>query len=199
MTVGDRASHTPAQGRKIKRKRGASVGEQLEAGSRRPSAPPSEATGPAPALPGTLGPQPSLASRSNNVGRKTWFDMRPSQAPPPRTQRALSESLFVPQDEDDPWEPIPDELDEDEGETVQWDGSRPQVSYSSTLNLNSRGTAVENGESNVVQQTGGTIDRLTAMDRPEEEPPSSNASGLAPTQRLSDAQKMGIFFGGNSN
>ena len=123
MTVGERGN----PGQKVKRQGRARAKEPttkpLEAGSRRASAAPSE---PPPervvAAPNPT-PQPSVARA--NVQRRSYFEMRPSQMPPP--SRIISDSLFVgQQDEEDEWEPVRDEEDEEDAR-LEWDGTDRQV------------------------------------------------------------------------
>lgn len=119
MTVGERGN----PGQKMRRQRGGkkSAARELEAASRRGSAPSSEraASVPQPT------PQPSVARPS--VQRKGYFEMRPSQAPPPPS-RLMSDSLFVGGDDDDEWAPVRDDEEEEEDARLEWDGTDRQVS-----------------------------------------------------------------------
>lgn len=119
MTVGERGA--PAQ--KPKKTRANAKGAarpQLEETATRPNshAPtPSRPTAPIPSQP-RLNPMPSLRPPIE----------RPSQRPPPATLE--SESLFVPQDNDEQWEPVnvdEDDAEEDNGR-LGWDTSRDMVS-----------------------------------------------------------------------
>lgn len=116
MTVGERGN----PGQKMTRQK-KSAAPELEAASRRGSAPPSEraASVPRPT------PQPSVARPS--VQRRGYFEMRPSQAPPPPS-RLMSDSLFVGGDDDDDWAPVRDDEEEEEDARLEWDGTDRQVS-----------------------------------------------------------------------
>lgn len=119
MTVGERGN----PGQKMRRQRDGkkNAGPELEAASRRGSAPPSERAASVP----QQTPQPSVARPS--VQRKGYFEMRPSQAPPPPS-RLMSDSLFVGGD-DDEWAPVrDDEEEEEEDARLEWDGTDRQVS-----------------------------------------------------------------------
>ena len=124
MTVGERGN----PGQKVRRQGRARAKEpvtkQLDAGSRRASAAPSEPPPDRVPAPNPT-PQPSVARA--NVQRRSYFEMRPSQMPPP--SRIMSDSLFVGnQDEDEEWAPVRDEDDEEDAR-LEWDGTDRQVCF----------------------------------------------------------------------
>ncbi|KAH6849860.1 Rad9-domain-containing protein [Chaetomium sp. MPI-CAGE-AT-0009] len=98
------------------------------------------------------------------------FEMRPSPMPPPAT--AQSESLFVDQGEDDEqWEPVnPDEEEEEETGRLEWNATNEP--NPSTLRVGSY---------------------LSRQVETQEAPPDRLASGLEPTQRLSEVRRFGLF------
>ncbi|MBE3049468.1 hypothetical protein IMZ48_44615 [Candidatus Bathyarchaeota archaeon] len=161
MTVGERGN----PGQKMRRQRGAkrSVAPELEAASRRGSAPPSERA----ASVGRPTPQPSVARPS--VQKRGYFEMRPSQAPPPPS-RMMSDSLFVAGD-DDEWAPVrDDEEEEEEDARLEWDGTDRNVSLEasggasccSAANLLSRRTNLTKTER---RQVRGSIPPLRVRTR----------------------------------
>lgn len=117
MTVGERG----APGRKAKKTRADAKGPQLEETVTRAT---SHAPTPAPPVaPVTSQPRlnPMLSLRAPVE--------RPSQRPPPATLE--SESLFVPQDNDEQWEPVNlEDGDEEENVRLGWDTSGDLVSNS---------------------------------------------------------------------
>ncbi|KAK4123551.1 cell cycle checkpoint [Parathielavia appendiculata] len=102
--------------------------------------------------------------------RQPAFEIRPSPMPPPMTAR--SDSLFVDQAEDDEqWEPVnPDEEEEEENGRLEWN------------------TTNEPNPSSL--RIGSYLSRQT---EPQEGPPERLASGLEPTQRLSEVRRFGLF------
>ncbi|WDK15120.1 hypothetical protein CGRA01v4_06401 [Colletotrichum graminicola] len=129
MTVGERGN--PAQKTKKGKANAANAAprQQLEAASRRHSAAPSEIPQPVEQpLAQSMPPPPPAASAAKSAvaARTSLFDLRPSQRPPPATNR--SEGLFV--DNDYEWEPVRDEEDEDaeENARLEWDHSNQPVS-----------------------------------------------------------------------
>lgn len=81
-------------------------------------------------------PQPSEPARNQKakapiprppVPRPSQFEIRPLPNQPPSTLR--SESMFLPQDDDQQWEPVNPDDDEDEGENarLEWDASMDPV------------------------------------------------------------------------
>lgn len=81
---------------------------------------------PATIIPREQAPRDHPARQS--IRRQTQFEIRPTQMPPPPTFR--SESLFVPQEDDDrQWEPVNPEDDEDDGDNarLEWDASNQPV------------------------------------------------------------------------
>lgn len=120
MTVGERG----APGQKAKKTRGnlkESAGPQLEAGASRAN---SRAPGPG-TQPGSTTPQ----FRPNPIPSLRPTMERPSQRPPPATLD--SEPLFVPQDNDEQWEPVNADEDGEEEDNARlgWDASGNLVRY----------------------------------------------------------------------
>jgi cell cycle checkpoint control protein RAD9A len=72
--------------------------------------------------------QPAPKQKTPVRPRQSQFEIRPPPLPPPSTLR--SESLFVPQgDNDTQWEPMnPDEDEEGDVARLEWDASNNQVS-----------------------------------------------------------------------
>lgn len=118
MTVGERG--TPGQkGRKTRTNAKGAAGPQLEETATR-----ANSHAPAPVPP--TAPKTSQ-SRPNPMPSLRPPIERPSQRPPPATLE--SESLFVPQDNDEQWEPVNvDEDDEEENGRLGWDTSVNPVS-----------------------------------------------------------------------
>jgi len=103
-----------------------------------------------------------------SLQRHSHFEIRPPPIPPSTLRSA---SLFVPQDEDNQWEPVNAE-DEDEGEQarLEWDASnQPDPA---TLHI---------------------VNRYDPPSEPQPEPPGGFPSGLEPTQQLSEVRKFGLF------
>ncbi|ROT42064.1 hypothetical protein SODALDRAFT_6309 [Sodiomyces alkalinus F11] len=185
MTVGERTANPPH-----KTKRGKSVNstkgprqQQLEAASRRQSAAPSEQLQGAPQpqasghaqsrLGGAQPPPPQhpMLSAGSNVGRMSAFDLRPSQRPaPPPTMR--SEGLFV---DDYQWEPVHEDDEEtEENARLEWDQSVQTAEPTSRMDR-TMSDADETNEANADATQASSV-------------------GLEPTQRLSEVERMGLFF-----
>ncbi|KAI0393117.1 Rad9-domain-containing protein [Xylariaceae sp. FL0594] len=164
MTVGERG----AIGQKTKKARANTRGAaaaQLEATTSRAT---SHARTPAPQ------PVPTKQEpRPNPIPSLRPTLERPSQRPPPATFE--SESLFVPQDNDEQWEPVNVGEEEEEEENVRlgWDASIDRSVTSMNV-----GTIM--GKQSV-SQPGGEADF------------SASLTQLEPTQRLSQVRKFGIF------
>lgn len=128
--------------------------------------------------------------RRPNPPRSSQFDIRAPLQQPPSTLK--SDSLFLPQPEDDDeqWEPMnPDEDDEDdENARLEWDaGSGPvstlvrsctpctdeRSSQASTMRINDRFTNTQGNAAN--------------------NPRDDFAAALEPTQRLADVRKFALF------
>ncbi|CAJ2506762.1 Uu.00g079480.m01.CDS01 [Anthostomella pinea] len=164
MTVGERG----APGQKGKKTRGgakAPTGPQLEATTSR-----ANSHAPTPAPQPTPQPQPRRQDQMPSLRPPIT---RPTQRPPPATLE--SESLFVPQDNDDQWAPVGDNEDEDEEENdrLGWDASGdPEPSAMKMRSMMSNPSGV----------------------RPRiEDGTNDNPSQFEPTQRLSDVRKFGLF------
>ncbi|KAJ2980952.1 hypothetical protein NUW58_g6810 [Xylaria curta] len=165
MTVGERG----LSGQKTKKARAnakGTTGPQLEETVTRANSHP-----PTPAPPAVPIP---LQSRPNPIPSLRPPIERPSQRPPPATLE--SESLFVPQDNDEQWEPVNvDEDDEgEENARLGWDTSGDMSI--SAMNI-----------------------RTVMSNQPRASQPSiANESDpyltqLEPTQRLSQVRKFGLF------
>ncbi|KAI8626099.1 Rad9-domain-containing protein [Xylariaceae sp. FL1651] len=163
MTVGERG----APGQKSKKTRAsakAPAGPQLEAAASRTN---SHAPTPAPQAPpitpqSRLDPMPSLRPPVE----------RAFPRPPPATLE--SESLFVPQENDEEWEPVNvDEDEEEENARLGWDASGDP--NPSAMNMR---TMMSNQSS--------------AQPKVHDEPDYS-VTQLDPTQRLSQVRKFGLF------
>ncbi|KAI3343282.1 Rad9-domain-containing protein [Ustulina deusta] len=165
MTVGERG----VSGQKTKKTRANAkgpAGPQLESTvSRADSHTPAPVQPPAPRTPQSRpNPMPSLRPPIE----------RPSQRPPPATLE--SESLFVPQDNDEQWEPVnvDEEEEEEENARLGWDASgNPNPAA-----VNMR-TVMGNQPS--APQPGRDV---------ESDP---DLTQLEPTQRLSQVRKFGLF------
>ncbi|KAK4146152.1 uncharacterized protein C8A04DRAFT_35142 [Dichotomopilus funicola] len=163
MTVGEKDALT----QKHKNPRGGvakvTPAPQLDAASHRGS---SVTGGNQPEPPALRPPQHKTPIRT----RHPAFEMRPSPVPPPATTR--SDSLFVDQDEnDEQWEPVnPDEEEEEDTGRLEWNAT--DEPNPSTLRIGS-----------YVSKPAET----------EEAPPERLASGLEPTQRLSEVRRFGLF------
>ncbi|KAI1188328.1 Rad9-domain-containing protein [Nemania serpens] len=164
MTVGERG--TPGQkGRKTRTNAKGAAGPQLEETATR-----ANSHAPAPVPP--TAPKTSQ-SRPNPMPSLRPPIERPSQRPPPATLE--SESLFVPQDNDEQWEPVNvDEDDEEENGRLGWDTS---------VNPNPSGMNMRTVMGN--QQSGPqpSIDDGYSPDLTQ----------LEPTQRLSQVRRFGLF------
>ncbi|TGJ88409.1 hypothetical protein E0Z10_g306 [Xylaria hypoxylon] len=156
-------------GQKTKKTRGNTKGPakpQLEETvSRADSHAPTPAPAPAPITP---------QSRVNRILSLRPPIERPSQRPPPATLE--SESLFVPQDNDEQWEPVNVDEDEEEEENARlgWDTSNNP--NPSAMNMR---TVMGN------QPSAPQPSRDNESD--------SDLTQLEPTQRLSQARKFGLF------
>ncbi|KAI0103858.1 Rad9-domain-containing protein [Nemania sp. FL0031] len=165
MTVGERG----APGQKTKRARAngkGATGPQLEETGTRPN---SHAPTPAP----PMAPMRSQPHPKPIPSLRPPIE-RPSQRPPPATLQ--SESLFVPQDNDEQWEPVnvDEDGEEEDNGRLGWDTSRDI----DKPNVNMR-TLMANQQS----APQPSINRGSSPDFTE----------LEPTQRLSQARKFGLF------
>ncbi|KAI1170158.1 Rad9-domain-containing protein [Nemania sp. FL0916] len=165
MTVGERGT----SGNKVKKTRANAkgvAGPRLEETTTRPN---SHAPTPAP-------PTVPIKSQSrpNPMPSLRPPIERPSQRPPPATLE--SESLFVPQDNDEQWEPVNVDEDEDEQENgrLGWDTS---------------------GEPNPSAMNMRTVmgNQQSAPQPSADHEPSPYPSQLEPTQRLSQVRRFGLF------
>ncbi|KAI1393343.1 Rad9-domain-containing protein [Hypoxylon trugodes] len=170
MTVGDRG----APGQKAKKARGSAKGPkppQLEAATSRAA---SHAPTPAPQLP----PPKSQALRPDPVPslRPSISINRPSQRPPPATFE--SESLFVPQDDEQQWEPVNVGEDEDgeENARLEWDVSG---------DFHAPATSMRSIAANQGAEEGRPENPAIAEDL--------SLSHIDPTQPLTQARKFGLF------
>ncbi|KAK6086526.1 hypothetical protein SCUP515_00092 [Seiridium cupressi] len=181
MTVGDRGA-SAQKGKKGKANTKGPKPPQLEAAA-------SRATSHAPTPP--MQPQPARQERPMLSLRPS--NTRPSQrAPPPAFDD--DDSLFVPQENDNQWEPVNlNEDEEEENARLEWNASAQPVSSSPSKQsyhdfnhgqnpsaLNIRSAMSGQPASNigtVSQEHGGTPD------------PSS----FEPTQRLAEVRKYGLF------
>ncbi|KAK4241866.1 hypothetical protein C8A03DRAFT_11885 [Achaetomium macrosporum] len=103
--------------------------------------------------------------------RQSAFEIRPQPMPPPTTAR--SDSLFVDQAEDDEqWEPINPDADEEEEETARLEWNITNEPNPSSIRIGSY---------------------LSRQAEPQDVPPDRLASGLEPTQRLSEVRRFGLF------
>ncbi|KXX75252.1 DNA repair protein rad9 [Madurella mycetomatis] len=103
--------------------------------------------------------------------RQTAFEIRPQPMPSPATDR--SESLFVNQaDDDEQWEPVDTNEDEEEGENAR-------LEWNATNEPNPSALRIGSYLSRPAEAQDGRPDRL--------------ASGLDPTQRLSEVRRFGLF------
>jgi len=173
MTVGEKTP-TRQQTRQVRGKRAEEVRPVLDASSTRGSAPTNE----------TMLPPPDVPP-DRPVARNIHFEMRPPPIPPSTLR---SESLFVPQDEAR-WEPVnPDEDDgEEEQARLDWDASHQTVKMTSSCpKLQARSPFVNRI---CVQNPSSLrlINRYDAQPGAHAVLPEPSASGLEPTQRLSEA------------
>ncbi|KAH9899018.1 Rad9-domain-containing protein [Xylariomycetidae sp. FL2044] len=169
MTVGERSG--PAQkAKKGRANTGARRTAQLDAAaesratSRAPTVAPPHQPSP-PALPSQ--PQP----RADPMPSLRPPMIRPSQRPPPPTLE--DESLFVPQDNDEAWEPVDANEDDEEDTPLGWDAS--DLNPLSNMDLRSMIASRRAGESRV------------------QDPPEDGGFQVEPTQRLSQVRKFGMF------
>jgi cell cycle checkpoint control protein RAD9A len=171
MTVGERGN--PGRKTKKKQQNGANAQNQLEATSRRTSVAPTEPPRPSINESATTRPAP-VASMSSmaplprpSSHKLTNFQIRPSQMPPP--SRLMSDGLFV--DNDYEWEPVRDEDDDDDAR-IEWDQS---------------------------YQPDHPVAPPTQDEGQEAQPEPAEASmdDLEPTQKLSEARKMALFYDGS--
>ncbi|KAI1809140.1 Rad9-domain-containing protein [Poronia punctata] len=162
MTVGERGVIGPKVKKTRANKRGP-VAPQLEAASRGNSRTPAPRAGAMKQPQSRLYPIPSLRPPVE----------RPPQRPPPATFE--SESLFVPQDNDEQWEPVHVGEDGDEEENVRlgWDAS--DNPNSTTMNM--RTMMVNQHDAEPGAETG----------------PSPSLTQIDPTQRLSQVRGFGVF------
>jgi len=119
-------------------------------------------------------PRPTGQSKPPIRSRQPQFEIRPAPVPPAASAR--SDSLFVPQDDDDQkWEP----LNPDEEETEVVDNDRLLWNCNNTPASGPRISSYTN-------PTGPAVD--------SEPPPADRLmDGLEPTQRLSDVRRFGLF------
>ncbi|RYP26061.1 hypothetical protein DL768_011871 [Monosporascus sp. mg162] len=160
MTVGERGA--PGQKAKTARANAKVPRQQLEAGaSRATSHAPTPARQPMQQPTAQSNPMPSLRPSIS----------RPSQRPPPATLQ--DESLFVPQENEDQWEPVNlgEDEDEEDNARLEWDTSG--IPHQSNMNMRSM----------IANQTTST-----ATNAAPELP-----SQFEPSQRLSDVRKFGLF------
>ncbi|CRK32832.1 hypothetical protein BN1708_016158 [Verticillium longisporum] len=180
MTVGERGGNPAQKTRKgSKAVNGARQRQQLEPTSRRASAAPSQASERQPDVEDQAPPkvssgmppppQPSMPSGRATAARTSAFDLRPSQRPPP-TSTMRSEGLFV---EDDRWEPVNDDEEEEENARLEWDHSAQP------------------------ENTGPHINQAAAENSNGVNPTPASSYGFEPTQRLSDVERLGLFYRGS--
>ncbi|RYO87713.1 hypothetical protein DL766_005018 [Monosporascus sp. MC13-8B] len=160
MTVGERGA--PGQKAKTARANAKVPRQQLEAGA-------SRATSHAPTP--VRQPVQQPAAQSNPMLSLRPSISRPSQRPPPATLQ--DESLFVPQENEDQWEPVNlgEDEDEEDNARLEWDASG--IPHQSSMNMRSM----------IANQTTST-----ATNAAPELP-----SQFEPSQRLSDVRKFGLF------
>jgi cell cycle checkpoint control protein RAD9A len=137
MTVGEK----DAQGQKHKTPRASSAAAkstarpELDAGSRRESSVGTSVATENRSQPGTLNSFRKQPTQQNTPGRprQPGFEIRPQPMapppPPPPPASTASDSLFVPQDEDQEWEPLnPDEEEEETGtDRLEWNSNNEPV------------------------------------------------------------------------
>ncbi|KAL9942814.1 hypothetical protein ACHAP6_008813 [Verticillium nonalfalfae] len=180
MTVGERGGNPAQKTRKgSKAVNGSRQRQQLEPTSRRASAAPSQASERQPDVDDQAPPkvssgmppppQPSMPSGRATAARTSAFDLRPSQRPPP-TSTMRSEGLFV---EDDRWEPVNDDEEEEENARLEWDHSAQP------------------------EDTGPHINQPAAENSNDVNPTPASSYGFEPTQRLSDVERLGLFYRGS--
>ncbi|KAI0468336.1 Rad9-domain-containing protein [Xylaria cf. heliscus] len=165
MTVGERG----APSHKNKRARSnvkAAAGPQLEETVTRAN---SHAPTPVPVA-APITPQ----SRPNPIPSLRPPIERPSQRPPPATLE--SESLFVPQDNDEQWEPVNVDEDDEEEENAR-------LGWDTSADLNMSAMNMRTVMSNQPSAPQPTINNDSDLDLTQ----------LEPTQRLSQVRKFGLF------
>lgn len=128
--------------------------------------------------------------RRPNPPRSSQFDIRAPLIQPPSTLK--SDSLFLPQpdDDDEQWEPMNPEEDDEDGENarLQWDASNGPVSGSETASISTADFKMEQASTMRIN------DRLTnTQTNPVNDQADDIPSALEPTQRLSDVRKFGLF------
>ncbi|KAI0015447.1 Rad9-domain-containing protein [Xylariomycetidae sp. FL0641] len=163
MTVGERGA--AVQDSKKSRATAKPPRPQLEAtASRSNSKGPTPVPQPAPSKP-QASRQPPIPSLRQPV-------TRPSPPRPPATME--SESLFVPQDNDEQWEPVDVDQDEEEDDArLGWDAS---------------------GDMNPsLPRMGSMMARSQAIDPASNRLLDDSPLGFEPTQRLSEVRKFGLF------
>ncbi|KAL2201148.1 Rad9-domain-containing protein [Corynascus similis CBS 632.67] len=167
MTVGEKDALTQKHKnpRANAAKAAAAAAPQLDSGSHRGSSV-GNSNQPEPPTTTPRPPQQKTPVRP----RQPAFEIRPSPMPPPTTAR--SDSLFVDQAEDDEqWEPVnPDEEEEETGR-LEWNATN------------------EPNPSSI--RIGSYLSRQA--EEAQEGPPDRLASGLEPTQRLSEVRRFGLF------
>ncbi|KAI1306574.1 Rad9-domain-containing protein [Xylaria venustula] len=169
MTVGERGAPVPKNKKTRSNAKGRS-GPQLEETAVRADS----------HTPAIIPPAAPIASqaRPNPMPSLRPPIERPSQRPPPATLE--SESLFVPQDNDEQWEPVNVDGDEEEEENARlgWDTSgNPNPSAMSIRTIM--------GEQPNAQQPSRHDESNPDLD--------PDLSQLEPTQRLSQVRKFGLF------
>lgn len=141
---------------------------------------------------------PTQAPQPPSVRQDPMPSLRPpaprqSQRPPPPTFE--DDSLFVPMDNDNQWEPVNLNEDEDDEENARlgWNASAQPVSLgTASVSSDGRTNYSQNPSLNmrsVVSQQGGS----SSVAGHEESDQGPVLSGLEPTQRLSDARKYSLF------
>lgn len=129
-------------------------------------------------------------TRKSNAPRSSQFDIRAPTKQPPSTLK--SDSLFLPQpDEDEQWEPMnPDEDDEGENARLEWDASNGPVSNTGCFGVIMTSQLIDHGMQTSTMRISDhfTGSRNSASDASEELP-----TALEPTQKLSDVRKFGLF------
>jgi cell cycle checkpoint control protein RAD9A len=117
-----------------------------------------------------------------------------SQRPPPPAFD--DDSLFVPMDNDNQWEPVKLNEDEDEENArLEWDASAPPVSPSMILSTLGRNQSADQIQNPSAMNMRSMMSRQPDSNGPvaEESDQSQAQSYLEPTQRLSGVRKFGLF------
>jgi cell cycle checkpoint control protein RAD9A len=177
MTVGERA----AQGQKPNKTRGnakAPRPQQLDAAA-------SRATSHAP----TPAPQPTPARQDHMPSLRPSM-VRPSQRPPPPAFE--DDSLFVPMDNDNQWEPVNLNEDEDEENArLEWDASARPVSPVDRPRITEwQANHSQNPSAMNMRLMASQAINPTARDEPNQ---AQGPSTFEPTQRLTEVRKYGLF------